>query len=66
MKKLPGSVKEKIYKELKEAREYIYESRPPRFAVIGRRGSRKSSSINAPPIVGVVFISVYFLGGRSP
>lgn len=47
LKIIPGPIKDKIEKELHKIKEYIFESRAPRFIFIGRRGAGKSSLINA-------------------
>jgi predicted GTPase len=45
--KLPDPPRESIKREFTNLREMIMESRPPRIMIIGRRGSGKSSLINA-------------------
>lgn len=44
---LPGPLRARVGEELKELEELIMEARAPRIAVVGRRGSGKSSLINA-------------------
>ncbi|UJL45625.1 50S ribosome-binding GTPase [Virgibacillus sp. NKC19-16] len=45
--KLPGNTKEKISEELEDLKTFILDARPPRIAIVGRRGAGKSSLINA-------------------
>lgn len=45
--KLPKVLGERLKKEIHELRTLIVEHRHPRFALVGRRGSGKSSLINA-------------------
>ncbi|MFA7710429.1 MAG: GTPase, partial [Candidatus Neomarinimicrobiota bacterium] len=45
--KLPEAIRIIVEKELEKLREFFMEKREPRFAIIGRRGSGKSSLINA-------------------
>jgi len=47
LKKLPGPVRKKVEESVDELEELLKDARPPRLAVIGRRGSGKSSLINA-------------------
>jgi len=47
LEKVPGSMADDIRKKLKGTREMLLDQRPPRFALVGRRGSGKSSLINA-------------------
>lgn len=44
---LPGPLRARVEGDLKELEELIMEARAPRIAVVGRRGSGKSSLINA-------------------
>ncbi|MFO8231694.1 MAG: GTPase [Longimonas sp.] len=45
--KLPGSLTGRVRQHLQELRTLLLEKRPARFALVGRRGSGKSSLINA-------------------
>ncbi|RPJ97250.1 ATP-binding cassette domain-containing protein [Rummeliibacillus sp. TYF005] len=44
---IPEKIKDEILKELKEIRAFALDSRAPRIMIVGRRGSGKSSLINA-------------------
>lgn len=44
---VPGNLRTKVGRELKELEELIMEARAPRIAVVGRRGAGKSSLVNA-------------------
>ena len=44
---VPGNLRTQVGEELKELKELIMEARAPRIAVVGRRGSGKSSLVNA-------------------
>lgn len=44
---LPGKKAEQARDQLKQIRELLVEQRPPRLAMVGRRGSGKSSLVNA-------------------
>lgn len=44
---IPEKVKKEIMKELEEVRSFALDARAPRIAIVGRRGSGKSSLINA-------------------
>lgn len=44
---LPGDVAKQIRHKLKDIREILVERRAPRFVLVGRRGSGKSSLVNA-------------------
>ncbi len=53
---LPPLQREIVMKELSKIKEMIFENRPPRIMVIGRRGAGKSSLINAifrEPVAGI-------------
>lgn len=45
--KLPSKLASIVKKEINKLRELIMEARAPRFVIVGRRGSGKSSLINA-------------------
>ncbi|RAL25184.1 hypothetical protein DL240_02955 [Lujinxingia litoralis] len=45
--KVPEPVARKLRDHLKELRELLFEQRPPRFVLVGRRGAGKSSLVNA-------------------
>ncbi|MCD6564382.1 MAG: 50S ribosome-binding GTPase [Bacteroidales bacterium] len=45
--KLPDKIVNQVKLELEKMMEVLLETRPPRFVVLGRRGSGKSSLINA-------------------
>jgi uncharacterized protein len=44
---IPGKKAEQAKEQLKQIRELLIEQRPPRLALVGRRGSGKSSLVNA-------------------
>lgn len=44
---IPGDTATDASKRIREVRELLLDQRPPRFALVGRRGSGKSSLINA-------------------
>lgn len=44
---LPGPIKKKVERDLVKLRELVLEQRLPRLLIVGRRGSGKSSLINA-------------------
>ncbi|WP_018924523.1 GTPase family protein [Salsuginibacillus kocurii] len=45
--RLPAKAKEGIRAELEELRAFVFDARPARIAIVGRRGAGKSSLINA-------------------
>lgn len=45
--RLPGPARAGVTERLAELRRLVLDQRPPRFALVGRRGSGKSSLINA-------------------
>lgn len=45
--RLPGKISRTLKEEIGKLREFIMEARSPRFVVVGRRGSGKSSLVNA-------------------
>lgn len=45
--RLPGPIQARIRRELLELKALILDQRPPRILIVGRRGSGKSSLINA-------------------
>ncbi|WP_165840976.1 GTPase family protein [Larkinella punicea] len=45
--RVPESVAKDVRQEIREFRQLLVETRSPRFALVGRRGSGKSSLINA-------------------
>ena len=45
--RLPAPVSAELRRQIKELREVLVDHRSPRFALVGRRGSGKSSLINA-------------------
>lgn len=47
LSRLPAPLKAKIERELRELLHLIENTRPPRFMLVGRRGSGKSTLINA-------------------
>jgi predicted GTPase len=47
LKVLPGPIRSRVGKELEKLQELVLEQRPPRLLIVGRRGSGKSSLINA-------------------
>ncbi len=47
LEKVPEPMAKELRKKLEELRELLLEQRPPRFALVGRRGAGKSSLINA-------------------
>ncbi|WP_100398046.1 GTPase [Bacillus sp. FJAT-44742] len=47
MPRLPGPLRNKVDEEVYRLEELFLRSRPPRFAVVGRRGSGKSTLLNA-------------------
>lgn len=46
-KRLPNPPRDQIVNEFMKIQKFLLESRPPRFLIVGRRGSGKSSLINA-------------------
>jgi uncharacterized protein (DUF697 family)/GTPase Era involved in 16S rRNA processing len=63
---IPGPLRGRVGEELKTLEELLMESRPPRIAVVGRRGAGKSSLINAIFGVGVAAVgSVKSTTGRG-
>ncbi|WP_160112640.1 GTPase family protein [Salicibibacter kimchii] len=47
MPKLPPNIQKRVSGELERLEELFVDSRPPRFAVVGRRGAGKSTLVNA-------------------
>lgn len=47
MPKLPSTIQKRVSGELERLEELFVESRPPRFAIVGRRGAGKSTLVNA-------------------
>jgi predicted GTPase/uncharacterized protein (DUF697 family) len=47
LERLPETVAKEVRQEIREFRQLLGETRSPRFALVGRRGSGKSSLINA-------------------
>ncbi|MFC5407922.1 GTPase family protein [Larkinella bovis] len=47
LERVPESVAKEVRQQLREFRQLLVDTRPPRFALVGRRGSGKSSLINA-------------------
>lgn len=47
LEKVPEPVAREMREQIAELRELLLEQRPPRFALVGRRGAGKSSLVNA-------------------
>lgn len=47
LEELPGDAAKKVRTKVKKVRELLVDQRSPRFALVGRRGSGKSSLVNA-------------------
>ncbi|QQK75580.1 50S ribosome-binding GTPase [Salicibibacter cibarius] len=45
--KLPSNIQKRVIGEVERLEELFVDSRPPRFAIIGRRGAGKSTLVNA-------------------
>lgn len=47
LERVPEKVAKEVRQQIQEFRQLLVDTRPPRFALVGRRGSGKSSLINA-------------------
>ncbi|MFD1143264.1 GTPase family protein [Larkinella insperata] len=47
LERVPEAVAKEVRQQIREFRQILVDTRPPRFALVGRRGSGKSSLINA-------------------
>ncbi|GAK13473.1 hypothetical protein JCM19039_3322 [Geomicrobium sp. JCM 19039] len=45
--KLPANIKQKVLPEIEKLEDLLVDTRPPKFAIVGRRGAGKSTLINA-------------------
>jgi predicted GTPase len=45
--KMPEKAKKKIIEQISELKQFVLDARPARIAIVGRRGSGKSSLVNA-------------------